>query len=216
MKKRILALTLTAALTIGGITACADSSAAKGSGVGGLVGNEVANDGTITINGGLGSEKVGGTDETSSLTVDDDGQTEPTASSADMSKTSSMYAAYDGYAYVLESGQVKYRIESRDGFKIHCFFRSGSPDYYEEVYTINLNRAIATDGAMMVRTIKDSKGNDISKQFELLMFSFEDNQVVMTVRRNENTVAGSEDDSMMSGKYVLTPRKTKATSKKKK
>ena len=47
MKKRILALTLTAALTIGAMAACNDNSAAKGSGVGGLVGNEVDNDGTI-------------------------------------------------------------------------------------------------------------------------------------------------------------------------
>ena len=216
MKMRIPALMLTVALTIGAMTTCGDSSAAKGSGVGGLVGGEVSNDGSVIINGGLGSDKIGGTDETSSLTVTDDGQKEPTASTAEPSKTSSMYAAYDGYAYVLESGQTKYRIESKDGFKIHCFFRSGSPDYYEEVYIVNLNRAIATDGAMMVRAIKDSKGNDISGQFELLMFSFEDGQVVMTVRRDEKTIAGSEDDSMMSGKYVLTPSKTKATSKKKK
>lgn len=40
------------------------------------------------------------------------------------------WAYYNGYAYCEGSGQLKYWIEFRDEFYLHCLLRSGGPEYY--------------------------------------------------------------------------------------
>ena len=52
-------------------------------------------------------------------------------------KTDSDYEAYDGYAYYQANGDLKYSLDTKDGLKMHCFFQEGSPEYIEEIYTID-------------------------------------------------------------------------------
>lgn len=114
------------------------------------------------------------------------------------------YAKYNGYTYYLDDGTAKYYLDFTDGFKLHCFFRSGDPEYYEEIYTLDPSYAVTEGNLALFPAIKDGKGNDISDHFELLIFEFQDDAVVMYVTRNERTLAGGEDDNVLTGAYTFT------------
>ena len=220
MLKKGAALSLAAILVLTAMTACGDSHAAqKGSGVGGLIGNDLGDGNEIVIHGSAGLDRLEGETQTAPTTTtrtpEEAAQT--TASSPDNAVTSSMYAAYDGYVNLTEDGRVRFQLETRDGFKIRCFFLRDAEDIAEEVYTVSLNRAVATEGAMMVRSIKDGNGREMGGKFEQRLFSFSDGEVIMKVRRDEKTLAGGEGDNITTGSYVFKPARTstKATKKKK-
>lgn len=96
-------------------------------------------------------------------------------------KTDSDYEAYDGYAYYQANGDLKYSLETKDGLKMHCFFQEDSPEYVEEVYTIDLTTADKQDNILTVHNVTDGDGNDISSQFKSLTYTFEKDQVTMKV-----------------------------------
>ena len=77
-------------------------------------------------------------------------------------KTDSDYEAYDGYAYYQANGDLKYSLDTKDGLKMHCFFQEGSPEYIEEIYTIDLMTADKQDNMLTVHNVTDGSGNDIS------------------------------------------------------
>ena len=116
------------------------------------------------------------------------------------------WADYNGYAYENE-GQLKYWIEFRDEFYLHCLFRSGEPEFYEEVYTLYPNREAQNTQQLAISTVKDASGNDITYRFESLDFLFSgEGNVLMRVRRDEQTLAGGAEDNLLTGEYALTPR----------
>ena len=116
------------------------------------------------------------------------------------------WADYSGYAYENE-GQLKYWIEFRDEFYLHCLFRSGEPEFYEEVYTLYPDREAQNAQQLAISTVKDASGNDITYRFESLDFIFSgEGNVLMLVRRDEQTLAGGAEDNLLTGEYALTPR----------
>ena len=116
------------------------------------------------------------------------------------------WADYNGYAYENE-GQLKYWIEFRDEFYLHCLFRSGEPEFYEEVYTLYPDREAQNAQQLAISTVKDASGNDITYRFESLDFIFSgEGNVLMLVRRDEQTLAGGAEDNLLTGEYALTPR----------
>ena len=53
----------------------------------------------------------------------------------------------------------------------------------------------------------DAEGNDITDWFEGLTFAFSsEDSVLMQVKRNERTLAGGEEDSILTGDYTFLPR----------
>ena len=125
-------------------------------------------------------------------------------------KTDSDYEAYDGYAYYQANGDLKYSLDTKDGLKMHCFFQEGSPEYIEEIYTIDLMTADKQDNMLTVHNVTDGSGNDISSQFKSLTYTFEEDQVIMNVQRDESTLAGGESSSVMSGEYVFKEASAKS------
>lgn len=117
---------------------------------------------------------------------------------------------YNGYAYSNGNGQLRYWIEFRDEFYLHCLFRSGEPEYYEQVYTLYPDWEASPAQQLTIRTVKDANGNDLSDRFESLVFLFSSEDIVlMQVRRNEQTLAGGAEENLLTGEYTLKPREAK-------
>ncbi|MGM9604652.1 MAG: hypothetical protein ACI3XG_06265 [Faecousia sp.] len=117
---------------------------------------------------------------------------------------------YNGYAYSNGNGQLRYWIEFRDEFYLHCLFRSGEPGYYEQVYTLYPDWEASPAQQLTICTVEDANGNDLSDRFESLDFLFSSEDVVlMQVKRNEQTLAGGEDENLLTGEYTLKPREAK-------
>lgn len=116
---------------------------------------------------------------------------------------------YNGYAYE-RNGQLKYWLEFRDEFYLHCLFRSGEPEYHEEVYTLYPDWEASPAQQLTIRTVEDGRENDITHWFESLDFLFSsEDSVLMQVRRNEQTLAGGAEDNLLTGEYILMPREEK-------
>ena len=55
--------------------------------------------------------------------------------------------------------------------------------------------------------LTDAEGNDITDWFERLVFAFSsEDSVLMQVKRNESTLAGGEEDNILTGDYTFLPR----------
>ena len=120
------------------------------------------------------------------------------------------YTAYDGYAFCEEDGQVKYMLATKNGFELHCFFQSGSPEYEEVIYHLQISEQNSLDeennaiGYVEVTQITDDQGLDLTQSFSIFTFSFYSNQVLMKVERKENMLAGGNSDNLQTGEYILT------------
>ena len=116
------------------------------------------------------------------------------------------YSEYDGYRYMNPSdGHVKYYIDAGDGLKMHCFFMSGDPEYYEVVYDMDLDSAQTDGDTLIIKKVTDSEGTDISGYFKSLSFTFGEKEVLMKVQRDESTLAGGTEDNVLTGEYRFTP-----------
>lgn len=125
------------------------------------------------------------------------------------------YTKYDGYTYSLPSGQPKYVLEiKKDTFKLHCFFQSGSPDFYEAVYTIDLDHVSMDGNTLFVKKIYDQNDKDISNDFVSMEFIFSKNKVIMDVERDTSTLVGGASESIQTGAYRFTSTEKEGTSKK--
>lgn len=113
---------------------------------------------------------------------------------------------YNDYACVID-GNLRYWIEFSDEFYLHCMFRSGSAEYQEVVYTLYPDWDAPTAQELTIRTVTDAEGNDITDWFEGLAFAFSsEDSVLMQVKRNERTLAGGEEDNILTGDYTFLPR----------
>lgn len=112
------------------------------------------------------------------------------------------------YVYRLENDQLKYWLDmSGDDLKLHCMYRSGDPTYYERIYTLDIDSAETLGKTILLKKITDDYDKDISAYFALLSFTFINNHAVMSVVRDENTLAGGADDNLLTGSYTMTPGK---------
>ena len=114
------------------------------------------------------------------------------------------YKEYSGYGCYDQNGQLKYYLEMGESMLLHCFFRSGSPEYEEEVYTLQSVEETA-DGELVIGQILKENGQDLSDSFSLLKFTFESTQVLMQVERKEEQIAGGDEDNLQTGEYILVP-----------
>lgn len=115
------------------------------------------------------------------------------------------YAAYNGYAFFENDGHIKYFIDTKDGFRLHCFFQSGSPEYEEKTYTLDISAANTSDAVLTISHITDEYGRDLSESFAHLSFTFYPDKVVMKVERKDELLAGGDSDNLLTGEYTLLP-----------
>ena len=113
-----------------------------------------------------------------------------------------------GYLYCLEDGMPKYWLDTAltewNIMTLHCFFRSGDPSWYEEEFTLDLSTATFDDDGFAVHTVTNRRGRDCSGWFESLRFRVEDGALTMSVKRNEQTLAGGGEDNILNGDYRMT------------
>ena len=113
------------------------------------------------------------------------------------------------YLYCQDDGMPKYWLDlsgaMADALVLHCFFRSGEPTFYETVYYLDLDSADITENRIDVYDVTDARGNDISNWFRALTIRRAGANLVMTVRRDEKTLAGGGDDNLLTGNYRMTP-----------
>ena len=112
-------------------------------------------------------------------------------------------AAVDGWAVPEKSG-VKYWLETAEGLKLHCWFLSGSPNYYEKVYTANLRKAAYAGGVLTVTDLRDSLGFPLQSLKELRL-TFSTDSAVMELDADESKLAGGAGDNLLSGSYRFVP-----------
>lgn len=116
--------------------------------------------------------------------------------------TDNAYAAYNGYAYQEENGQVKYALDTTDGVRLYCYFQSGSPDTEEVVYDLTL----AGEGASTdVTRIVQEQGADLTDSFSKCHLDFYPDRVVLSVERKEALLSGGESENLTTGEYTLVP-----------
>ena len=111
------------------------------------------------------------------------------------------------HEYYKDDGQLKYWLDS-DGedLLLHALFRSGDPEYYEEVFTLDLGSAKSEgDYTLSIRKVYNSAGEDVSAWFRSLSLTEVQGAFIMKVDRDESTLAGGSDDNILSGVYLLEP-----------
>ena len=129
-------------------------------------------------------------------------------------KDDARFAAYNGFAYTEESGQKKYILETQNGVRLHCQFQSGSEEYGEVIYDLELSGG---EGASAeVTHVTQEQGEDLTPSFTKFEFAFYPEKVVMTVERNADLLAGGDSDNLQTGTYTLlasdwTPDTTETT-----
>ena len=116
-------------------------------------------------------------------------------------------AADVSYEYCDDSGALKYwLIDAGETVELHGSFRSGGdPETFEEVYVL--------DGATAERDSDDvtrysrilKKGSDVSRWFQSVVLSRVQNSYILSVERDETTLAGGPDDNLLTGVYTFDP-----------
>ena len=153
--------------------------------------NRAASDGTAQTEADNGQE--GTAVDTAESTKADGGKT---------AAGENAYAAYQGYAYAEADGQVKYALDATDGLRLYCYFQSDSPAYEEVIYDLTL----AGEGASTdVTKVVQEPDTDLTDSFAGFHFAFYPQQVVMTVERKEEMLAGGDSDNLLTGEYTLVP-----------
>lgn len=116
---------------------------------------------------------------------------------------------YDAYLYTLEDGMPKYWLDFTgaitDNLVLHCYFRSGDPTYYETFYILDLDTADIETYQISIHNVYDETGWDISDWFESITLSLVQDSIIMNVKRDEKTLAGGEDDNLLTGVYPMDP-----------
>lgn len=111
------------------------------------------------------------------------------------------------YEYHLESGQLKYRLDlGGESMRLHCYFRSGDPDYHEEIYTLPLDDTLVSRGTLVFGKVNNSAGIDIASQFAFFAITFTEQKAVLSAVRKDQTLAGGTEGSIMTGTYEMTAR----------
>ena len=115
----------------------------------------------------------------------------------------------DAYLYREKDGMPKYWLDlsgaMADTLVLHCYFRSGEPTFYETVYYLDLESAEFSEGRIDVVKVTDDHGFDVSDRFKALSVLFAGDRVVLSVRRDEKTLAGGADDNILTGTYRMEP-----------
>ena len=112
------------------------------------------------------------------------------------------------YEYFDADGGRKYWLDT-DGedLKLHAKFISGNPEYYEEVFTLDVDTAeMYGDYALLFKNVYSDRAADVSDRFEFLSLCEVQGAVLLNVKRDEKTLAGGAGDNILTGVYLLEPR----------
>ena len=127
-------------------------------------------------------------------------------SDADTGQSSGLAA---GYLYCQENGMPKYWLDFTgtvaENLVLHCWFRSGDPTFYESCFVFDLPTAEVSENGLKIRQVRDLQKVDHSDWFKELTLQFYLDAAVMTVERDEKTLAGGTEDNILTGTYVMTP-----------
>ena len=116
------------------------------------------------------------------------------------------------YLYCQDNGMPKYWLDLTGVMShnpvLHCYFRSGDPTFYESWFILDLETADRTGDTISFRNVYDSHGFDHSNWFRMLTIRQEGDSLVMSVSRDERTLAGGGEDNILTGEYVMKPMGT--------
>ena len=109
------------------------------------------------------------------------------------------------YEYYNDDGMLKYwMVGLEEAIELHCMFRSGEPEYHEEVFYLDLLSAEADgDYAVKFNKVTDSVGHDVSNWFKSLTLTQVQTSYMLNVKRDEKTLAGGGDDNILTGVYTF-------------
>ena len=115
----------------------------------------------------------------------------------------------DGYLYSLANGMPKYWLDFtgtvEDNLVLHCYFRSSDPTFYESCFILDLSTAAVTENGLEIVRVYDRHHLDHSDWFSNLTLQFYLDGAVMTVERDEKTLAGGAEDNILTGTYLMKP-----------
>ena len=116
-------------------------------------------------------------------------------------------AAAVSYEYRDDSGALKYwLVDAGETVELHGSLRSGGdPESFEEIYV--LDGASAEDDSGYVTSYSKilKKGSDVSRWFQSVVLSRVQNSYILSVERDEKTLAGGPDDNILTGVYTFDP-----------
>ena len=113
------------------------------------------------------------------------------------------------YLYCLDNGMPKYWLDLTGTMShnpvLHCYFRSSDPTFYESWFILDLETADKNGSTYTFHNVYDSYGFDHSNWFRSLVIRGEKDGLVMSVIRDERTLAGGGEDNILTGEYVMKP-----------
>ena len=111
------------------------------------------------------------------------------------------------YRFRQDDGMLKYWLDpGGDDFRLHAMFRSGDPEFYEEVFTLDSASAEpAGEYGAAFKKVFNEAGLDVSDWFESLTLTEVEGAILMNVKRDEKTLAGGAEDNILTGTYLFEP-----------
>ena len=110
------------------------------------------------------------------------------------------------YQYRQDDGMLKYWLDfTEEDLLLHAMFRSGDPEYYEEVFTLDLDSAEESENALSIKKVFHETGVEVSDRFRSLTLTEVQGAIMMNVQRDEKTLAGGADDNILTGVYLFEP-----------
>ena len=108
------------------------------------------------------------------------------------------------YEYRDKNGTLKYwLVRNAESIELHGNFYSGDPETFEEVYLLDGAAADLSEDSVVSfgRILKD--GSDVSKWFKTITLSRAGNSYLLSVKRDESTLAGGAGDNLLTGTYAF-------------
>ena len=115
----------------------------------------------------------------------------------------------DGYLYCDEDGMPRYWLDFtrtvEDNLVLHCWFRSGEPTFSENRYILDLSTAEITEDGLRIRQVRSLQDDGSTDRLGDLTLRFYLDAAVMIAERNGETPAGTMEDQIPAGTYVMVP-----------
>ena len=115
-------------------------------------------------------------------------------------------AATVSYEYYTDEGALKYwLVPNGEDIELHGMFRSGDPETYEDVYILDGATAEHNGDYVTRFTTVFKSGSDVSTWFKSIVLSRVQTSYILSVERDEKTLAGGGSDNVLSGSYTFDP-----------
>lgn len=119
------------------------------------------------------------------------------------------YTLYPAYLYREWDGKPKYWLDissaSLGDLELHCWFRDDGFEFYETVYLLGMDTVQIDGNTLRFTQVHDRWGNDYTPMFPEITVRIVEDGAVMTVVRDESTLAGGGENNLYSGEYAMEP-----------